>query len=133
MSKERDWAAEEDELDEEEFINLAFMDEIDEEEASSLTSHVLTTKISDLSRDECKITIDEMSNELYNLHVCLKSLTKENSRLKGTIESIYERNSWLKNELVAMERLKTENQNDSDDENAVRKRNQIGVDIIPPT
>ena len=51
-----------------------------------------------------------MSNELYNLHVSLKSLTKENSRLKGNIEFISERNSWLKNELVVMERLKTENQ-----------------------
>ena len=52
------------------------------------TSQVLTTNISDLTRDECKITIDEMSNELYNLHVSLKSLTKENSRLKRTIESL---------------------------------------------
>ena len=51
------------------------------------------TNISDLTRDECKITIDEMSNELYNMHVSLKSLTKENSRLKGTIESLSERNS----------------------------------------
>ena len=50
-----------------------------------------------------------MSNKLYNLHVSLKSLTKENSRLKGTRESISERNSWLENELVVMERLKTEN------------------------
>ena len=108
--KKEIWAVEDDESDEEEFINLAFMAETDEQEASSSTSQVLTTNISDLSRDECKIIIDEMSNELYNLHVSLKSLTKENSRLKGTIESIYERNSWLENELVAMERLKTENQ-----------------------
>ena len=50
-----------------------------------------------------------MSNELYNLHVPLKSLTKENSRLKGTIESLSERNSQLESELVVLERLKTEN------------------------
>ena len=84
------------------------------QEASYLTSHVLTTKISDLSRDECKITIDKMSNELYNLHVSLKSLTKESYGLKGTIESISERNSWLENELVAMEILNTENQDSRD-------------------
>ena len=66
--------------------------------------------IPDLSRDECKITIDKMSNELYNLHVSLKSLTKENSRLKRTIESTSGRNYWLENELVVMERLKTKNQ-----------------------
>ena len=38
VSKERDWAAEDDELDEEEFINLSFMAETDEQEASSSTS-----------------------------------------------------------------------------------------------
>ena len=69
------------------------MAEIDDQEASSSTSQVLTTNISDLSKDECTITIDEMSNELYNLHVSLKSLTKENYRLKGTIESLSERNA----------------------------------------
>ena len=106
VSKERDWDAEDDESDEEEYINLAFMAETDEQEQSSSTSQVLTPNISDLSRDECKITIDEMSNELYNLHVSLKSLTKENSRLKGNIESLSERNSWLENELVSIERLK---------------------------
>ena len=61
------------------------MAESDEQEASSSTSQVLTTNLSDLSRDECKIIIDEMSNKLYNLHVSLKSLTKENSRIKGSI------------------------------------------------
>ena len=109
VSKENDWATEEDESDEEEFINLAFMAESKDQETSSSTSQVLTTNISDLTRDECKITIDEMSNELYNLHVSLKSLTKENSRLKGTIESLSERNSQLESELVVLERLKTEN------------------------
>ena len=115
VSKERDWAAEEDELEEEEFINLSFMAEIDDQKASSSTSQVLTTNISDLSRDECKIRIDEMSNELYNLRVSFKSLTKEISILKGTIESISERNSWLENELVIMERLKTKNQDSKEE------------------
>ena len=82
VSKDRDWAVEDEESDEEEFINLAFMAETDDQEASSSTSQVLTTNISDLSKDECKITIDKMSNELYNLNVSLKSLTKENSRLE---------------------------------------------------
>ena len=85
------------------------MAETEDQEASSSTSQVLTTNISDLSKDECKITIDEMSNELYNIHVSHKSLTTENSILKGTIESISERNSQLENELVILERLKTEN------------------------
>ena len=77
ISKERDWAVEDDESDEEEFINLSFMADTDEQKASSSTFKVLTINISDLSRDKCKITIDEMSNELYNLHVSLKSLTRK--------------------------------------------------------
>ena len=85
------------------------MADSEDQEASSSTSQVLTN-ISDLTRDECKITIDEISNELYNLHVSLKSLTKENSRLKGTLESLSERNSQLESELVVLERLKSETQ-----------------------
>ena len=38
--------------------------ELEDQEASSSTSQVLTTNISDLTRDECNIVIDEMSNEL---------------------------------------------------------------------
>ena len=76
VSKEKDWVAEDEESDEEEFINLAFMAETDDQDASSSTSQVLTTNISDLSKYECKITIDEISNELYNLYVSLKSLRR---------------------------------------------------------
>ena len=49
------------------------------------------------------------------LHVSLKSLTKDNSRLKGTIESLSERNSQLESELVILERLKTENSDSKKD------------------
>ena len=49
--KEKDCAAEEDESEEEEFINLAFMVETDDQEACSSTSQVLTTIISDLSKN----------------------------------------------------------------------------------
>ena len=38
VSKEKDWATEEDESDEEEFINLAFMADSEDQEASSSTS-----------------------------------------------------------------------------------------------
>lgn len=38
-------------------------------------------------------TIDEMSNELYNLHVSLESLTKENSRIKNTNDVLIQRNA----------------------------------------
>ena len=42
VSKEKDWAAEDEESDEEEFINLAFMADSENQEASSSTSQVLT-------------------------------------------------------------------------------------------
>ena len=58
------------------FINLALMANSDEQEASSSSSQVLTTNITELCKDDCKIIIDDISNELCNLHISLKSLTK---------------------------------------------------------
>ena len=113
--KKKDWAEEGVDSDEEEFINLALMANSDDQEAISSTSQVLTTNISDLTRDECKSTIDEMSNELYNLHLSLKSLTNENSRIKENIYNLIKINSWLENELVSMERLKIECQDFRDE------------------
>ena len=63
-------------------INLTLMANVEEQEASSTSSHVSSTNISDLSKYECKLAIDDMSNELYNLHIYYKSLTKENARIK---------------------------------------------------
>ena len=49
-----------------------------------------------------------MSNELYNFHISLKSLTKENARIKGTNDLLIERNTMLENELLSLERCKKE-------------------------
>ena len=72
VSEEKDWAATGDDSDEEEFINFALMANVVEQEASSAISQVFATSISDLSKDECTVAIDDMSNELYNLHITLK-------------------------------------------------------------
>ena len=69
VSEEKDWAAAEEDSDEEEFINLALMAISEEQEASSAGSQVLTSNLSDLSKEECKSAFDEISNELYNLHI----------------------------------------------------------------
>ena len=82
VSEEKDWAAAGEDSDEEEFINLALMATSEEQEASSAVSHVFTSNLYDLSKEECKSVVDEISNELYNLHVSLKSLTRENARIK---------------------------------------------------
>ena len=64
--------------------------------------------MSDLSREECKSAIDEISNELYNLHISLKSLTRENTRIKNTIDLLLERNALLENELLTLKKYKKE-------------------------
>ena len=80
----------------------------EEQEASSAGSQVLTSNLSDLSKEECKSVVDEISNELYNLHVSLKSLTRENARIKNTNDLLLERNALLENELLTLEKCKKE-------------------------
>ena len=96
FQKEKDWAAAGEDSDEEEFINLALMATSEEQEASSTGSQVFTSNLSDLFKEECKSAIDEISNELYNLHISLKSLTRENARIKSTNDLLLERNTLLR-------------------------------------
>ena len=106
VSEEKDWAATREDFDEEEFINLSLMATSEEQEASSTGSRVLTSNLSDLSKEESKSAVDEISNELYNLHVSLKSLTRENARIKNTNDLLLERNALLEKELLTLEKCK---------------------------
>ena len=108
MSEENDWPAAGEDSDEEEFINLALMATSEEQEASYACSQVLTSNLSDLSKEECKSAVDEISNELYNLHVSLKSLTRENTRFKNTNDLLLEKNVVLEKELLTLEKCKKE-------------------------
>ena len=74
---------------------MALMATSEEQEASSTGSYVFTSNLSDLSKEECKYAIDEISNELYNFHIPLKSLTRENARIKSTNDLLLERNALL--------------------------------------
>lgn len=47
-----------------------------------------------------------MSNELYNLHVSIKSLTKENAKIRQTNAKLMERNDLLESELLVLEQCK---------------------------
>ena len=87
---------------------MALMVTSEEQEASSVVSQVLTPNLSDLSKQEFKSAVDEISNELYNLHVSLKSLTRENARIKNTNDLLLERNTLLENELLTLEKCKKE-------------------------
>lgn len=83
MSKEKDWVAGDDSDEEEVFVNLALMaNSTDEGESSSTNNQVFTTNLSELSKDDCASSINELSMELYHMHVSLKLLSKENSKLK---------------------------------------------------
>ena len=78
----------------------------EEQEASFAGSQVLTSYLYDLSKEECKSAFDEISNELYNLHISLKSLTRENAIIKNTNDLLIERNALLENELLTLEKCK---------------------------
>ena len=45
---------------------------------------------------------------MYNLHISLKSLTRENTRIKNTNDLLLERNALLENELLTLEKCKKE-------------------------
>ncbi|XP_063948144.1 uncharacterized protein LOC135152230 [Daucus carota subsp. sativus] len=121
-----DWAAGNDSDEEEEFVNLALMaNSTDQEENTGSSSQILTANLVELTKDECNATINEMSTELYHLHVSLKSLTKENSRIKEANTFLSDRNSALETQFIEFEKLKIECQTTKDDLLAVLKREEI--------
>ncbi|KAL8134396.1 hypothetical protein AgCh_009430 [Apium graveolens] len=100
-----DWAADgANEDDDVEYVNLALMANSDENETSSSSNQVITTDLSQLSKHECNEAINDMTNELYHLRVSLKSLAKENTRIKENNLFLSDRNvvledqdAWKKN------------------------------------
>ncbi|XP_063935540.1 uncharacterized protein LOC135147084 [Daucus carota subsp. sativus] len=97
-----DRAAGEDSDEEDEFVNLALMaNSTDQEENTTNSSQVFTTNLVELTKYECNATINEMSTELYQLHVSLKSLTKENNRIKEANTFLSDRNNDI---LVVLKR-----------------------------
>ena len=126
ITEDGDWAADEGDSDNEEHVNLALMT-IGDEADSIPTSNgrVKTTNTTDLTKTECKQIIDDMSNEIYNLRVSLKSLTKENVRIKGTNDLLTERNGKLETELIQMDRFKKSTELAKDELLAVMKREKF--------
>ena len=105
ISKGKDWAEDSDSEDESECVNLALM-AIEDQEASSASNQVIFANITELSKEECNNTINEMSTELYQLHVSLKSLTKENARIRAANDLLTERNALLEAQFVEFEQLR---------------------------
>ena len=126
ITEDGDWAADEGDSDTEEHVNLALM-AIGDDADSSFTSNgqVKTTNTADLTKSECKQIIDDMSNEIYNLRVSLKSLTKENVRIKGSNDLLTEKNGKLETELIQMDKFKKVSELAKDELLAVLKREEI--------
>ncbi|XP_063942761.1 uncharacterized protein LOC135150404 [Daucus carota subsp. sativus] len=126
ITEDGDWAADEGDSDNEERVNLTLMAIGDEADSSTTSSgQVKTSNTSDLTKSECKQIIDDMSNEIYNLRVSLKSLTKENVRIQGTNDLLVERNGKLETELIQLDKFKKSSELAKDDLLAVLKREEI--------
>ena len=97
----------------------------DQEENAGSSSQVFTTNLVELTKDECNATINEMSTELYHLHVSLKSLTKENSMIKEANTFLSDWNNALEAQFIEFEKLKIECQTAKDDLLAVLKREKV--------
>ena len=72
-----------------------------------------------------QICFDKISNELYNLHISLKSLIRKNARIKNTNDLLIERNALLENELLTLEKCKKECQIAKDELILTLKREEI--------
>ncbi|XP_063942640.1 uncharacterized protein LOC135150307 [Daucus carota subsp. sativus] len=126
ITEDGDWAADEGDSDTEEHVNLALMAIGDDADYSTTSNgQVKITNTADLTKSECKQIIDDMSNEIYNLRVSLKSLTKENVRIKGTNDLLAEKNGKLETELIQMDKFKKASELAKDELLAVLKREEI--------
>ena len=97
----------------------------DKQEASSSSSQVITTNFTELSKEECNSTINKMSTELYHLRVTLKSLTKENNRIKDNNVFLSDRNYVLETQFIEFEKMKVECKTAKEDLLAILKREEI--------
>ena len=107
ITQEKDWAADGEEEDEDvEYVNLALMADSEENEVSSSSNQVITTDLTQLTKEECNDAFNDMSTELYHLRVSLKSLAKENSRINENNLFLSNRNTVLENKLIDLEKTK---------------------------
>ncbi|KAK1395993.1 hypothetical protein POM88_005856 [Heracleum sosnowskyi] len=121
-----DWAADGNDSEEDtEYVNLELMANSTEQEASSSSNQVITTNLTELSKEECNSTINDMFTELYHLRVTLKSLTKENKRIKDANLFLSDRNVVLETHFIEFEKLKIDCQIAKNVLEAVLNREEI--------
>ncbi|KAK1394275.1 hypothetical protein POM88_013331 [Heracleum sosnowskyi] len=110
-----------DDEEKEEYVNLALMAK-SEEAPSSSPSQVPSLVLLDMSKDEYKQTVEELSAEIFNVHASLTAaneeiarLTKSNNELTSEndllllktnrLESLTQENAKLKNELACAKEI----------------------------
>ncbi|KAK1388365.1 hypothetical protein POM88_016543 [Heracleum sosnowskyi] len=76
------------------------------QESSSSSNQAITINPTELSKEECNSTINEMSTELYHLRVTLKSLTKEHTRIKDSNPFLSDRNAVLESQFIEFEKMR---------------------------
>ncbi|KAL8121515.1 hypothetical protein AgCh_018299 [Apium graveolens] len=108
-----------------EFLDLFIMAKDNNSEISSSSSQVITTDLFKLSNGEFQETVNDMSSELYNLHVTLKSLKKENTRIKNANFLLFDGNNLLDTQLLDYENAKKDFLTAKDDFLRILKREEI--------
>ncbi|KAK1384584.1 hypothetical protein POM88_022319 [Heracleum sosnowskyi] len=110
-----------DEEEEEEYVNLALMAKSDEISSSS-SNQVPSLVLLEMSKEEYKQSVEELSAEMFNVHTSLtaaneeiarltklnETLTSENDMLllkTSRLESLSQENAKLKNELVCAKEI----------------------------
>ncbi|KAK1380497.1 hypothetical protein POM88_027241 [Heracleum sosnowskyi] len=97
-----------DDEEEEEYVNLALMAKSDEATSSS-PSQVPSLVLLDMSKDEYKQTVEELSAELFNVHTSLTAANEEIARLTKLNETLTSENDLLLLKTSRLESLAYEN------------------------
>ncbi|KAK1384615.1 hypothetical protein POM88_022350 [Heracleum sosnowskyi] len=97
-----------DDEEEEEYVNLALMAK-SEETTSSSPSQVPSLVLLDMSKDEYKKTVEELSVEMFNVHTSLTAANEEIARLTKLNETLTSENDLLLLKTNRLECLTREN------------------------
>lgn len=93
---------------EEKFVNLALMARSDDE-ASSSSNQVPSLVLLDMSKTEYKQTIEELSAEMFNIHVSLSAANEEIAKLTKQNETLKSENEMLLLKTSPLDSLAQEN------------------------
>ncbi|KAK1376694.1 CCHC-type domain-containing protein [Heracleum sosnowskyi] len=97
-----------DDEEEEEYVNLALMAK-SEEVSSSSSSQVPSLVLLEMSKEEYKQTVEELSAEMFNVHTSLTAANEEIARLTKLNETLTSENDMLLLKTSRLESLAQEN------------------------